>query len=100
MTRPGYSGRGIFTYLAEETSRLCRETGFHFVYGFPNRNSHYGFTHKLRWKSIAEMSVLQKELEAEATTSPEVGNILQIDRFQTGMTVLWDRVKQSHPNSR
>ena len=60
MTHPEYSGKGIFTCLAEDNYRLCQDKGFNFVYGFPNRNSHQGFVRKLKWQDLGKLAILEK----------------------------------------
>jgi hypothetical protein len=49
MTHKDHMGKGLFTKLAQMTYDLCRELGYHFVYGFPNYNSYPGFVKKLNW---------------------------------------------------
>ncbi|MGD1844160.1 MAG: GNAT family N-acetyltransferase [Salibacteraceae bacterium] len=50
MTLPGHNGQGLFTRLGEATDRLLEAEQLAFVYGFPNQNSHYGYTKKLHWQ--------------------------------------------------
>lgn len=55
MTKPGHSGQGLFTRLGEATDQLLAKEGIAFVYGFPNQNSHYGYTKKLHWQHEEKM---------------------------------------------
>lgn len=59
MTKPSYSGLGIFTTLARKSyERANDEHGIELIWGFPNKNSHYGFITKLNWKDIAIIPTL------------------------------------------
>ena len=96
MTHPDYSGRGIFTYLAGEVYRLCQERGHPFVYGFPNKNSYYGFTHKLGWSALGSMTALEKKLGSKTKKDSTAKTVKQIGRFDNTVNSLWDKVKQEH----
>lgn len=50
MTHPDYSGKGLFTKLAQMTYDKLAEAGIRFVWGFPNQNSEPGFLSKLGWE--------------------------------------------------
>ncbi|WP_158797182.1 GNAT family N-acetyltransferase [Pedobacter sp. L105] len=50
MTHPDYRKKGLFVKLAEQTFELCRETGIHIIFGFPNQNSLPGFVQQLNWQ--------------------------------------------------
>ncbi len=98
MTHPDYSDQGIFTYLAEDTYKLCRERGFNFVYGFPNRNSYSGFVRKLQWQDLGKMAILEKKLQPVTTRGPiRAGfSINEVENFDTAINSLWDKVKQEY----
>lgn len=56
MTHPGYSGRGIFTDLAEALyEQESKVSNLKAVWGFPNTNSHYGFIKNLKWKNLEQI---------------------------------------------
>ncbi len=55
MTHPRYRGRAIFTQLANEVYQNCEQEGFQLIYGFPNANSYYGFTHRLGWSGLGHV---------------------------------------------
>jgi GNAT superfamily N-acetyltransferase len=97
MTHPDYQKQGIFTYLAEETYKNCQQEGISLVYGFPNKNSYNGFTHKLGWRGFGKMTVLEKQLEAR--TAGEigwVGNIRRVERYDESVDILWDKIKDDY----
>ncbi len=96
MTHPEYTGRGIFAYLAEETYKKCQQQGFNFVYGFPNRNSYYGFTHKVGWKGLGKMTTLQKKTERGVVRQSTVGQIQQIEQFDERADSLWNKVGRDY----
>lgn len=96
MTHPDHSGQGIFTYLAEETYKLCREKGFLFVYGFPNKNSYYGFTHKLGWQGQGKMTILEKQLQPKEEKRTMGRAVRQIEYFDNAVNLLWDEVKRDY----
>jgi Acetyltransferase (GNAT) domain len=59
MTHPLYTGRGIFSELADQLYQsLSQEFAIEFVWGFPNVNSHYGFIKNLGWKDLAVVPTL------------------------------------------
>jgi hypothetical protein len=68
MTHPDYAGRGIFSSLAERLyGRVERDHGVGFIWGFPNANSHFGFTQKLRWHDLFALFFLDVPAQASAT---------------------------------
>ncbi|NQU05360.1 MAG: GNAT family N-acetyltransferase [Calditrichaeota bacterium] len=52
MTDPQYGGLGIFKNAAESVYTDLDEAGYHFIYGFPNRNSIHGIIRNLKWHQI------------------------------------------------
>ena len=96
MTHPDYGGQGIFIYLAEDTYKLCHQRGYHFVYGFPNKNSYYGFTYKLGWRDFGTMTALKKKLQSRASTTSIAKATKQIEYFDDTINSLWDKVKQDY----
>jgi hypothetical protein len=97
MTHPDYSGRGIFTFLAEEVYSSCVKQGFSFVYGFPNDNSYPGFTRKLGWAGLGKTVTLQKVLNERIDIQPIAGNIHNVKRFDKRVDSLWDKVRHEYP---
>jgi len=84
MTHPEYTGRGVFKELASEVYRCCEVEGIEVVFGFPNENSYYGFTHKLGWRGFGAVKgwvrqggaqrPVQHEFECrEVSTCDEIG---------------------------
>lgn len=96
MTHADYSGRGIFSYLAEEAYQLCQRKGFHLVYGFPNENSYYGFTRKLGWIGLGKVTFLEKKLEKETLGQLNIKNIQRVTYFDTRINSLWEKIKQDY----
>jgi hypothetical protein len=56
MTHSDHTGKGLFTKLALETYKYCRENGFHCVFGFPNENSFPGFIKRLGWSHFDDIT--------------------------------------------
>ncbi|MDA9563810.1 GNAT family N-acetyltransferase [Flavobacteriales bacterium] len=56
-TRPEYSGRGLFTTLANKTYKFAKKQGYTFVVGVANTNSTRGFTSKLGFDLVAPLKV-------------------------------------------
>lgn len=52
MVHPKYRGQGMFISLTEQVYGLAAARGLHFVYGFPNENSHHGFITRLDWVDL------------------------------------------------
>ena len=94
MTHPNYMGQGIFTYLAKETYKECKQKGFKFVYGFPNEHSYYGFIKKLDWKDLGKVSFLCKNIEKENIT--EIGDVYKLKKFNIDVNLLWEKVKNNY----
>ena len=94
MTDPEYSGQGIFTFLAQETYIASQKRGIHFVYGFPNRNSRYGFEQKLGWQGLSLINTLEKKAPDKARRDPPEKTIEYIEHFDQRFDSLWERVKQ------
>jgi len=66
MVHPAYRGQGMFITLTKEAYELAKSRGIHFVYGFPNRNSHHGFITKLDWADLYKgIPLLVKPLNLE-----------------------------------
>lgn len=97
MTHPDYERQGIFGYLAEETYKKCQRESFRFVYGFPNKNSYYGFTRKLTWKDLGKMTTLEKELGVQAAGEIcKRDSIYPIEKFDERVNSLWNKTKDSY----
>lgn len=52
MVHPEYRGQGMFIKLAQEAYQLATRRGIHFIFGFPNGNSYYGFIARLGWAAL------------------------------------------------
>lgn len=61
MTHPAHQGKGLFTQLANRLFDELKEDGYVGVFGFANRNSHYGFRKNLGWKDLAALSIIKCE---------------------------------------
>lgn len=62
MTHPEYSGRGIFTDLAESLySEQKTKNQLAAVWGFPNHNSHYGFIKNVGWRNLEQIPTFSIE---------------------------------------
>jgi len=97
MTHPNYQGQGIFTYLTKETYREAQRREFKFVYGFPNKISHYGFVKKLDWKDLGKMTILYKEIKGDSfNTAPESDNVYEIRNFGKDIDLLWNKIKKNY----
>ena len=56
MTHPDYQGQGIFIKLAEACYELAISQGIKLIYGFPNPLSYPGFTKRLGWTHVGDMT--------------------------------------------
>ncbi|MEZ4704597.1 MAG: GNAT family N-acetyltransferase [Bdellovibrionota bacterium] len=61
MTHPSHQGKGYFTLLAKALYARLKEEGFIGIYGFANRNSHYGFRKNLGWVDLCASTVFRLE---------------------------------------
>jgi predicted N-acetyltransferase YhbS len=59
MIHPDYQGQGLFTKLATHQYDLLKQQNYDFVWGFPNRNSYYGFIKNLNWMPVMELPFLK-----------------------------------------
>lgn len=81
MTKPSYSGLGIFTTLARKSyERAKDEHGIELIWGFPNKNSHYGFITKLNWKDIAIIPTLTVKMDL-LTKKMNYDNFYMAEKF-------------------
>lgn len=96
MTHPDYQGRGIFTSLASDVYRHCREMGIGVVFGFPNQNSYYGFTEKLGWLGLGNVTSLDAERSLRPMGSSGDYLCLQVSDFDGALDMLWERVKDTY----
>lgn len=55
MTDPRFRFKGMFVELSRITFELCRASGIHFIFGFPNENSLHGAVNKLGWQQADTM---------------------------------------------
>jgi len=76
LTRPIYSGQGIFTGLAKAVYQDCAEQGSTFCYGFPNPNSYPGFTKKLGFTDLGNIPLLLRPLNTKALVRKRFGALL------------------------
>jgi len=58
MVDPEYQGLRIFSTLAEQQYAKLKMEKYAFVWGFPNRNSYYGFIQHLNWHPVMEIPFL------------------------------------------
>lgn len=96
MTHPEYSGRGIFTFLAEEVYKSCAQQGVTLVYGFPNDNSYPGFTKKLGWEGLGKTVILYKNLDKDSGYFSIHGDIQSPKRFDNRIDILWNKVRDNY----
>lgn len=76
LTRPIYSGQGIFTELAKTIYQECSEQGIDFCYGFPNPNSYPGFTKKLEFTDIGSVPLLLRPLNTKALLKRKFSSLI------------------------
>lgn len=80
MTHPEYGGKGIFNKLALKLyEELETKKGFKAIWGFPNKNSHYGFIKNLSWSDVGVIHDLT--MPANNNTSIQSENIREIKNF-------------------
>lgn len=63
MTHPDFQGKGYFKMLADEMFQRLKEKGFSGVFGFANKNSHYGFRKYLNWKDLSHLNLFSLDIE-------------------------------------
>ncbi|MDX1761040.1 MAG: GNAT family N-acetyltransferase [Christiangramia sp.] len=83
MTHPSFQGKGIFSSLSNALYKRVRdELGVNMVFGFPNKNSHYGLVKKLGWKDVAVIPNFSLNIndlkKVESTTTMRI-----IESFET-----------------
>lgn len=80
MTHPEYGGKGIFNKLALKLyDELETQKGFTAIWGFPNRNSHYGFIKNLGWSDVGVIHNLTMQINI--STSKQSQNIKESKNF-------------------
>lgn len=56
MTHPEHQGKGYFKMLANGLYSKLKEDGFIGIFGFANKNSHYGFRKNLGWVDLSSLN--------------------------------------------
>jgi len=75
MVHPDYRRQGIFTKIAAYGYRVAKDQGIPLIYGFPNRNSHYVLTHRLKRVDLWDSPpVFVKILDAKNVMSKRIRN--------------------------
>jgi hypothetical protein len=88
LTHQEYRGRGLFTKLAEETFRRCKEQGVAFTIGIPNPVSHPVFLKKLGFTEIGHLSLLVRPLNFPGLLFRFLKN--RSKKFKEGLTIEFD----------
>lgn len=87
MTHPDYSGRGIFTQLAETLYQdETKKSGLKAVLGFPNSNSHYAFIKNLKWVDLEQIPTFSIDMS-------------QIKPSKTDDIIITNSFNESHINA-
>lgn len=97
MVHPDYRGRGIFTFLADMVYRESSRTGYHLVYGFPNKNSYHGFVSKLGWLGFGNINAFVAEsrsLRRRSSSTESARSVLRLNEFDSSADLLWERCKE------
>jgi len=98
MTHPSYQGQGIFTRLADNLYGILMKSETSLVYGFPNKNSHYGFINKLHWIDIAAIPTLCLDFRIEGEKNEGI-SIKKITTFTEDVDSLFQKtIKASRFN--
>jgi len=84
MTHPNYTGKGIFTKLANKTFDEAKKRKFRFIYGFANKNSFPGFIKNLGFKQIKPINYLGITLK-----KLPISNLTGIDIQQNPPKKIW-----------
>lgn len=86
MIHPDYQGQGLFTKLASHQYDLLKQQNYDFVWGFPNRNSYYGFVKNLNWQPVMELPFLkctdgEEQLKCDLRTTDKVPQKSELSTF-------------------
>ncbi len=91
MVHPSYRGRGIFTYLAALIYKESAAAGYELVYGFPNKNSYFGFVTKLGWIGFGNINAFAVDADKLRTHSSEVSSrVVRLVEFDETADELWE----------
>lgn len=93
MTHPDYRGRGLFRTLAKASYERSAQSGLEIVWGFPNRNSHRGYTQDLGWVDIWEIPTLRLSLPPRVNLPLVSSSVVQVPSFDRRFDCLWEEVK-------
>lgn len=58
MIDPNYQRGGVYTQIANHMYQEAAKEGCSIIYGFPNKNSHYGRITKLNWRDLHQIPML------------------------------------------
>jgi hypothetical protein len=93
MTDPAHAGKGLFPKLASRLYKRVEETfDVAMVYGFPNKNSHYGFVTKLGWHDVYILPMMKFEVKDK-----QVGSnfFTEVSEVSSEFDSLWLKVSRS-----
>jgi hypothetical protein len=62
LTSKEFRGKGLFNDFAQQVYAKAEQQGISFIYGFPNKNSAYGFFIKLGWTQLDPVPFIIKPL--------------------------------------
>lgn len=63
MTHEQHRKKGLFIWLAQKTFSKCKEKGIALVFGLPNENSYPGFTRRLQWVQLDNITTYDLKLK-------------------------------------
>ena len=63
LTDSNHRGKGLFIKLAQKVYDKAKSQNVAFVYGFPNGKSIHGFSNKLEWEDLDQVTFLIKPLK-------------------------------------
>lgn len=101
MTREGYRGLGISTFIGELCYDYVRKSDYNFVYGFPNKISCYLFEVKLKWDKVVMCQYFSKSISRDKNSKKSVSDgkyvIKEINKFDSQVDLLWEKSKMNYP---
>lgn len=119
LTKTDYLKQGIFTALCKNALITCKNEQYAFTYGYPNKNSYYGFTNKLGFTDLHKIPLLIYPCDIKSLVNKKLSKTLAIftPNISFGLNknasdtciveinkdnmdlldIFWDKVKDKYP---
>jgi len=99
MVLPEYQGKGLIKFVADKLFEEVMKKRIAFSYGFPNILAYDLHKKLMGYNDVAQISTMEKSTSAtkEVLSASNLrAGFLPIQRFDSAVDALWERVKDDH----